>query len=95
VETRHLRYQAAGLADIDGFGCRVETCRKVTGKDASSLKEACPSQPLKELSSTKDVFVGNEPVERVSIRNKDKFRILSRSTTCTGCDPSEFLDWLS
>jgi len=57
VETRRLRHQSAGLADINGSGSQyAENCGKVFGKEASSPKEACPCprQLLEELSSTQD-----------------------------------------
>jgi len=98
MENVPLRHQSADLADIDGSGSHcAEFGGNVTGKDASSPKETCPRQPLEDVSYVQGATasVCDEPLERSTISNKDMFRILSRLTPCTGCDPSVFLDWLA
>jgi len=97
VETVRQCHQSADLVDIEEPCSRTDTCGEIAWKDPSSPKEACPRQSLEEPSSTQDAVASgcNETLERSSIRNNDRFRILSRLTPCSGCDPSDFLDWLA
>jgi len=97
VETARLCHPSAGLADIDAFGSRTEVRGKVTEKETSSPKEACPRQLLEELNRTQDAVasVSSETLKQSAISNKEKFRLLSHFKPSTGVNPSEFLDWLS
>jgi len=87
----------SSLVDTGGSDSCATACGKAIVKEATSPKEACPRQPLEELSSTQHAVASGscEALKRSSIRNKDRFRILSQLSPCSGCDPSVFLDWLA